>query len=120
MQIEPQLIAWGFALLTLFIGSVFGLLKWFFSRYINGIDARISSVEKNLADIATKAEAAIAKEAAERRELEREFRGLLALLPQQYVARDDWIIMVAKMENKIDAVATMLNGAIKDMGRGYR
>jgi len=115
MHFETQLVAWAFGLLTVFIVAVFGLLKWFFSRYISGVDAQIAALENRLSAASKESKEAIEKEANQRRELEREFRGFLALLPQQYVAREDWILMASKFDSKMDGLANMLTNAVKEL-----
>lgn len=83
-------------------GLLVGVIKILIERAIRVNDNRIARIESDLEN-----------EADERRELEREFRVLLADLPLKYVQREDWIRLATTIEAKMDTL-NMKFDALKD------
>ena len=93
-----ETIDWRFisVVLTVFLtwsGLLVGVIKILIERAIRGNDKRFERIEADLED-----------EADKRRELEREFRSLLADLPLKYVQREDWIRLAMIIEAKMDTL----------------
>lgn len=74
-------------------GLLVGVIKILIERAIRVNDNRFERIESDLEN-----------EADERRELEREFRVLLADLPLKYVQREDWIRLATTIEAKMDTL----------------
>lgn len=74
-------------------GLLVGTIKVLIERAIRGNDHRFERIEADLED-----------EAEKRRELEREFRTLLADMPLKYVQREDWIRLATTIEAKMDTL----------------
>jgi chromosome segregation ATPase len=74
-------------------GLLVGIIKVLIERAIGGSEKRFERIEEDLED-----------EADKRRELEREFRSLLADLPLKYVQREDWIRLATTIEAKMDTL----------------
>jgi hypothetical protein len=83
---------------------VVGTVKILWSRIEKNLDQNFITVEKQLTDVANKAD----RGQADFRLLEVRFLEFKAELPRQYVARDDYIRGQTIIEAKLDAVAAKL------------
>lgn len=89
------------AIATIFLAwsaLLVGVIKVLIERAIRGSDKRFDRIETDLED-----------EAEKRRDLEKEFRILLADLPLKYVPREDWIRLATTIEAKMDTLNMKLD-----------
>ncbi len=99
MTIELELYQIIMLMITV-IGAVVGAVKVIWGRIEKNLDRNFLTIEKQLDDVGTKAEAS--KE--EVRALELKFLEFKADLPRTYVAREDYIRGQTIIEAKLDAV----------------
>ncbi|WP_339860416.1 hypothetical protein [Thalassospira alkalitolerans] len=86
-------------------GFLVGIIKYLIERSLKAGDHRLEAIEQDLTDIKETVKDEIGVEADKRRELEREFRELIADLPLKYVQREDWIRLATGIDAKMDALA---------------
>lgn len=100
-----QLEAYQFLMLLITIfGGVIGMVKVIWARIEKSLNQNFTTIEKQLADVASQA----AKGQEEIRALERQFLEFKAEMPRMYVAREDYIRGQTVIEAKLDAVAAKL------------
>lgn len=86
-------------------GFLVGIIKFLIDRSFKSGDRRLEAIETDVEDIRDAVAHGIGEEADKRRELEREFRQLIADLPLKYVQREDWIRLATSIDAKMDALA---------------
>lgn len=100
--IDWKMVSLVVAILGAWSGLLIGAIKFLIERAIRGNDTRFARIEADLEE-----------ESKKRRELEREFRGVLADLPLKYVQREDWIRLASSIDAKMDALNRKLDD-VKD------
>lgn len=94
-------------LVTVFVGwngFLVGIIKYLIDRALRAGDKRLEAIETDLEKLESLVTAEVSGEADKRRELEREFRELIADLPLKYVQREDWIRLATTIDHKMDSL----------------
>lgn len=92
-SLDWKLISVVVTLVLAWSALLLGTIKVLIERAIRGNEKRFERIEEDLES-----------EAEKRRQLEREFRTLLADMPLKYVQREDWIRLATTIEAKMDTL----------------